>query len=227
MTSLRPFQFLVFCLLATHFDLYAVDDHAPTLPERITISFQAICIGNPISDISFYSGDKFITTTIYPNLRGPTYEYSGPKRLVFGKKNEAPAPLETWGTIQFSSRPAKQLLLFIPSKIGNPRYNIVSLPDDYDSFPFGSYQFLNLTNHPTYIKIGDIKSHIPPGEHRIIKGSFTSGQYYQTLIISSTEEGIKPVYANQIYYHENMRLLNIIVTDKTSDDEVVRLISIP
>ena len=143
--------------------------------------FQAITTSGVINKSLWYEqgGDK---VDIYANstLRSIDYDYDLDQRIVFyGDRTNAvglPVP-EAIATLPYSPEelPAKaDRLLLIFHKIANnsgenPSYNVLVIEDKLESFPLGSFKFINFIDSSIAVILGQEKFIINEKKEKVIE----------------------------------------------------------
>jgi hypothetical protein len=179
------------------------------------ISFQAISWGVLQSELWFknVNGEK---VNIYPlpHMRSKEESASIINSLNFYSEkidNEGnPVPV---GSVIFPEGASKFLLLF--SKKTNSDYFIIALPDDYESFPFGSIKIYNATPFKIAYKFNDDQLRIESMKSIVhtIKGSDKVSSTSVMIAFKVDDMEWKRGYSNRWSFKQDTRTL-IVVTEK-------------
>lgn len=118
--------------------------------EIIQVSFTTLSIGRPIRGLMYESDGRVMEMQVNNGSRSSLQRYKGSPRLVFFRQETTEGePIRVpVGMVDLSGQNSPLLLLFLsdPNYPDQERYRILPLNDSLQSFPSGSYSFINMTN---------------------------------------------------------------------------------
>ncbi len=104
----------------------------------------------------------------------------------------------------------KYLLIFYAAGNG---YQIMSLEDDEQSFPFGSQQFINLTGKAVEIRSEDRRLSLKVNSRGTVMNQGADYGYSLRDILAEGPEGLKPGYALRVLRNPDLRTLTFLLPD--------------
>ncbi|WOO39927.1 hypothetical protein [Rubellicoccus peritrichatus] len=202
----------------------AIGQNAAQEP-TVSISFQVIAWGETVKNV-FYKENRTSEKKIkaYNHIRSSTYDYEGPPEIQFYRKTkdgDGKTINITVGNVLIGQDTTD--LLFIFAKESNNKYQIIELPDDPDSFPYGSFQFFNLTDLPVAARLQDEEFLIEPKKQKLkrIRGK-SDGSNLKVKIALRKPEGWNMFYANSWGHNDDRRTLVLVFEDETGRHKVKR-----
>ena len=221
---LFPYRFVNLCYLFVTLTIgYAEDREA----EFVSVDIGMISVGKTIKDVFYNSGGEKVSCNIYPNVTVPDLRYEGPSQIVFYKSQTGGQGDLELGTVKIPPNSSSVILLFLGDSKNSNNYNILCFPHDKGTFPLGTYRFINLTKNTIFLQLGETKLAIEAGKYKNLVGVFTNNSYHQALMVSLTEDGLTPAYANQIYYNERLRVMYLILPTDNTHNGLVKLVGVP
>jgi hypothetical protein len=215
---------LVACLLPQALE-------ANTRESDITLDLTFLSLGVRIPDLRFMNNGAIESLNVFDTTRSNNIRYIGPQNLTFYRKtglDVAGNPIhEPIGEIMLQNEPSRQLILLWEQTGAANRYSARAIDDNLDSFPIGSFQFVNLCTFPLQIRLGKEEHGIDRGASVVVAGDFNHGEHYQALMVSLVEGEVRPAYSSMIYFNQRARTIYFILPRDNSGSGRVRLIGIP
>jgi hypothetical protein len=197
----------------------------------ITLDLSFLSLGVRVQDLRFVNNGEIESIDVYDTVRSRNVRYVGPPKLTFFREtgiDEVGKPIrERVGEIVLRAEPRRQLLLLWEQPAGSSQYSVRSMDDDLNSFPIGSFRFVNLCPFPLELKIGDEQHGVDRGGAVIVAGNFNHGEHYQALMVSRVEGEYRQAYSSMLYFNRRARILYFILPRDDPSSGGVRLIGIP
>lgn len=123
---------------------------------------------------------------------------------------------------------SRLLLLFQKNKDPQPNgllYKVISIKDDLESFPTGTFQFYNFSSSELGIYIDNKNKLLAPKKQTNIPVSPPKiGDIWVKMVVIKEKKPIQMVYSNGWYHRENLRTLVFIIQDpKTGRIKPIRI----
>lgn len=204
---------------------------ANTRESDITLELSFLSLGVRIPELRFMNNGAIESLSVFDTTRSKNIRYVGPPTLTFYRKtglDEAGDPIhEAIGEVVLQPQPRRQLILLWEQAGAANGYSARAIDDDLESFPIGSFRFINLCPFPLQIRIGNEEHGIGQGGSVVVAGDFNHGQHYQALMVSLVEGEVRPAYSSMIYFNQRARTLYFILPRDDYGSGGVRLIAIP
>lgn len=198
----------------------------------VSTSFTALAIDKPVRDIKVMGPDgQALNFNVYTSARGRVVRHNGDGNIVFFREipstdPEAAPQREVLAQVKLQPGVRRWLLLF--NEIGENRYSVLPIPDDFRSFGAGTYRFMNLTPYEVSIKLADNVLTIQPRKIADLRARRISDGYHDTFIVSVPEDG-KPrrVFEGKLYFSTKQRFLYLLLPYDEDRPGSIRFIGIP
>lgn len=117
-------------------------------------------------------------------------------------KEPAKAP-KPFATFAFPGD-GRYILLFASSEAGK---RVMAIEDKENSFPFGSYLYINLTGAPVEVRYNGASTPIPPNGRAVVKSPVANDSYAQGEILTPGEDGMQIGYIARTYQQADVRTI--------------------
>ena len=220
--ALSFFAFAAFCAHA--------QTGAPA-PKSVSVRFHCLSMNaSAVEGLSFMNGKTEVPLSVPTEFLSPTYDYTGPARLVLLRKvplppaGAVPAPSdyppgrEPVAAVDLSADSDELLFLF--NQAGD-KTAVASIDYTEKSVPINGYLFWNLSRRPLMVSLGDAKCILPAGQRQVITLGDTDS-YMPLRIFDVYNDQARQVFASRNLHHPKTRQL-IFVADAANDPNRVAL----
>lgn len=200
-------------------------------PKPVSVRFHCLSMSaTAVEGLSFMNGKTEVTLSVPTEFLSPTYDYTGPARLVLLRKvpvlpagaahvpSEYPPGREPAAVVDLSADSDELLLLF--NQAGD-KTAVASIDYTEKSVPINGYLFWNLSTRPLMVSLGDAKCVLPSGQRQVITLGDTDS-YMPLRIFDVHNDQARQVFASRNLHHPKTRQL-IFVADAANDPNRVAL----
>jgi len=213
-------KFLTRLLATAWLSFASLSQSGAAVPEgrvRTDLSFLAWDNSTRKAELHFESSGESIEPRLDFRQRSQPYPYDGSPSLTlyrYGtdeRGNRVPIPA---ARVQLPANVAKTLIL-VRSDAAGEKVNAFAFPDGAD-FPWGSIKFINFSELPLAIRVGDDVLPLPYRESKIVEAESESLKATVQMATPDSENGgYKRVYSANWGVYPNCRHLAFIVPSDT------------
>ncbi|GHB93418.1 hypothetical protein [Cerasicoccus arenae] len=198
--------------------IFAAKLFAQPTPETIRVTFSCISWNKPIGgNLYVNAGEGMEPVSIHTMQRSKPIEYEGPNPIVFYREPSDKADGMAYVPVaRVTVKPGIHEPLFLFFGSGD-EYKIFEIEDSFDTFPVGSYRFLNLTNRNMLAQLGSNKLELNSRSLEKLMNPFESTHEYQVAFIVREKDELTPAYYNRWMHFDNYRYLILISESKSQD----------
>lgn len=228
-TLLLP-RFVLLILLAV--PAFAQTPVAPAPAKTVSVRFHCLAMNAAsIEGLSFMNGKKEVPLSVPTEFLSPTYDYTGPAKLVILRKSSSPSAQsasvyppgkELLTTLELPANTEELLLLFNQS---GDQTLIAAIDYAEKDVPLNGYLFWNLSNRPLAVVLGDTNCIIAAGQRQVLTLK-ENADYMPLRIFDEYQSTPRQVFASRHLHHPKTRQL-VFLSDApgASDRLSLRIVS--
>ncbi|MCX6972291.1 MAG: hypothetical protein NTV93_19375 [Verrucomicrobia bacterium] len=213
-TKLLLPAFLAILLPATPGMLEAKEPASPGILEFSCVTWNNL----PCPDLFYRQGNKYLPIKLSPGQRSQSYPLKDARALELfipmespadGAKPASPDHYEMVGLAPLLEGAKRMLFLIEAKKDSNGLpLQLRGLDDSVESFPAGSFRFINLTPDLLRIEFGGATHELPQGEAKVVAPDLTAAGGFVPVIIKDAEG--RKILENRFFAQPTGRELVVI-----------------
>lgn len=195
---------------------------------NVSVSFSALTWGGVLKDVYYESiGTGDIAFEAGPRVRTRHYRYTGPRDLVFYRKQmvNGEAQQIPMGTARFPGGSGEYLMVLFPlnGDSGKEKWRGFVLEKDFRSLPEKSFTFVNLSPYRIAGLIGEERIVLAAGDSSTIRFNDREGSRRQVKLAFQKEDKVAIFWSTIYSLIPGLRQIFLIGVDSEGELSVVRL----
>ncbi|MGF1530883.1 MAG: hypothetical protein ACFCU4_05940 [Puniceicoccaceae bacterium] len=183
----------------------------------------------PEGSLFYQQGEELVPIDeIADTYASKVYPYEGDGNLLFFGAQPGTTKVEEGkvvGRVNLTQFKLPLVLLSRSDPGSSEPYRALSIEDSTESFPLGSYRFINATDRTFAVQIGDERALIQPLETVVLSPRINGAKTASFKMIIRESSDWKPFRSNAIRHLPNRRVSYLIFSDNSGSRPVARGLS--